>query len=99
MCIKDDVIEWMIRNQLGRRNLTDFQRNEVALKYQGIIAMKMKERMKLSEGRGNKKVRPIGQPFSEPTSQRKELAKIAGTSEGHYQNKRQVKEHMCILIA
>ncbi len=35
----------------------------------------------------------------EPTSQRKELAKIAGTSEGHYQNKRQVKEHMCILIA
>lgn len=93
---EDDVIEWMIRNQLGRRNLTDFQRNEVALKYQGIIAMKMKERM--SAGGGDKisdKAKAGTTNWStpiEPTSQRKELAKIAGTSEGSIQRSKLIIE-------
>lgn len=67
----------MLRNQLGRRNLNDFQRNEIALKYQEVISKQMKERMRLSEGRGKKADQMII-----PTTQRKELAKIAGTSEG-----------------
>lgn len=41
---KDEALEWILRNQLGRRNLTDFQRNEVALKYESVIAKRMKER-------------------------------------------------------
>lgn len=85
MCIKEDVIEWIIRNQFGRRNLTDFQRNEVALKYQDIIAEKMKERMsergKIGADMTNIGGDSFGHTPIEPTSQRKELAKISGTSE------------------
>lgn len=97
---EDDVIEWMIRNQLGRRNLTDFQRNEVALKYQGIIAMKMKERMRLATGGDRKsedyknqgKTNWSDVEKTKPTSQRKELAKIAGTSEGSIQRSKLIIE-------
>lgn len=86
------VIEWMLRNQLGRRNLNDFQRNEIALKYQEVIAKQMKERMKLSEGRGKKRDDQKNRPFSEPSTQRKEMAKIAGTSEGSIQRSKLILE-------
>lgn len=43
---KDEALEWILRNQLGRRNLTDFQRNRIALKYEDIIAKRMKERQR-----------------------------------------------------
>lgn len=49
---------------------------QVALKYQDVIAKQMKDRMKLSEGRGKKREDQMVIPFSEPTNQRKELAKI-----------------------
>ena len=40
------VIEWMIRNQLGRRNLTDFARAEMALKLKPIVEAKAAQREK-----------------------------------------------------
>ena len=40
---RDDVKEYMIKNQLGRRNLTPFQRTELALKLKPIIAEKAKK--------------------------------------------------------
>lgn len=55
---KDEALEWILRNQLGRRNLTDFQRNEVALKYESVIAKRMKERQIAGLKRG------INLPFS-----------------------------------
>lgn len=91
---RNEAIVWMLRNQLGRRNLNDFQRNEVALKFQNVIAAQMKERMKengkqqadlLHKGKG----RPIGRPL-EKTEKRKELAKIAGTSEGSIQRSKKI---------
>ena len=41
---RDAVKEWIIRNQFGRRNLTTFQRAELALKLKPIVAKRAKER-------------------------------------------------------
>lgn len=77
---KEEALEWILSHQLGRRNLTDFQRNEVALKYQDVIAKRMKEKQGTRTdlqhlGHLTKKLE------EEPTTTRKELSKIAGTSE------------------
>ena len=81
---KEEVLEWILSHQLGRRNLTDFQRNEVALKYQDVIAKRMKEKQAEYYGNRFEKV-DFGsndhKSKEEPTTTRKELSKIAGTSE------------------
>lgn len=93
---KSEVIEWILRNQLGRRNLTDFQRNKVALKYEEVIAEQMRERQ-VERGRqqaeflNHSKSRP-NEPLLEKSSKRKELAKIAGTSEGSIQRTKLILE-------
>ena len=51
---RDDVIEWIIKNQFGRRNLSDYQRGVLALRLKPIIEARAKEKQKLSEGRGIK---------------------------------------------
>lgn len=91
---RNEAIVWMLRNQLGRRNLNDFQRNEVALKFQNVIAAQMKERQRLNgkqqaEFLNNDRSRPIGR-LQEKTEKRKELAKIAGTSEGSIQRSKKI---------
>lgn len=94
---KDEALEWILRNQLGRRNLTDFQRNRIALKYEDIIAKRMKERM--SKGGGDRKSvnKKIGydqldSPDFKPTTKRAELSKIAGTSQGSVQRTKKILE-------
>lgn len=99
---KDEVIEWILRNQLGRRNLTDVQRNEVALKYEEVIAKQMKEKMLKAASKGGKAYSPIdgskgksnwSDPSETATTKRKELAKIAGTSEGSIQRTKFILEN------
>jgi hypothetical protein len=40
---REDAKLWILRNQLGRRNLTDFQRTEIALKMKPLIEVKARE--------------------------------------------------------
>lgn len=92
---KDEVIEWILQNQLGRRNLTDFQKNEIALRYEDVIAKRMKERQSEYYGNQYSKVdlRPNGQKSKmEHTTRRAELAKIAGTSQGSIQRSKLILE-------
>lgn len=92
---KSQVIEWILRNQLGRRNLTDFQRNKVALKYEEVIAEQMKERQATSTGGKNPQLKTKwseAEKRPENTTRRKELAKIAGTSEGSIQRTKLILE-------
>lgn len=81
---KDQALSWILKHQLGRRNLTDFQRNEIALKYEDIIARQMKEAAdkSRSEFHGNQHTTVVSGSNDHNTTTRKELAKIAGTSEG-----------------
>lgn len=83
---------------MGRRNLTDFQRNKIALKYEEVIAKRMKDRQREGQELGRSTrysgLRPNGQkPEKEkPTTKRAELAKIAGTSQGSIQRTKLILE-------
>lgn len=67
------------------RNLTDFQRNEVALKYEKIISERMRERSFANLKKGSDFPSRPNEPLGDKTSKRKELAQIANTSEGSIQ--------------
>ena len=41
---REDAMLWMLRNQLGRRNLNSYQRSELALKFEPLIRMAAKKR-------------------------------------------------------
>ena len=42
---EDDVIEWMILNQFGRRNLSTYQRSVLALELESVFSKKAKENL------------------------------------------------------
>lgn len=69
---RDDVKEWIILNQFGRRNLPPFVRAQLALKLKPVIAEKAKEQ----QGQRN----DILQKSAKSIDTREELAKIAGVS-------------------
>lgn len=83
---REEAIEWILVHQLGRRNLTDLQRIKIALRYKEVIAERMKEKQAEGQEKGRRTrysgLRPIDHK-PEHTTQRKELAKIAGVSEGN----------------
>lgn len=91
---KDEAISWILIHQLGRRNLNDFQRNEIALRYQEVIAKRMREKQSIAGkeyGRGIANDQKIN-TYSDKTSARKELAKIADTSEASIQRTKLILE-------
>ena len=80
---KDDALQWILENQLGRRNLTDFGRNEIALRYKAVIARKAKENQSEGGKVGASKTNGVwsnDQKPTDPVNTREEIAKIAGTN-------------------
>jgi N6-adenosine-specific RNA methylase IME4 len=74
---ENDVKEWMINNQFGRRNLSNYQRSVLALQLEEVFSEKAKENLKLSDGKGKQKSAELK---IEPIETRKELAKVANVS-------------------
>ena len=78
---RDDAKLWIIENQLGRRNLNDYQKIEISIRYEEIIRKDSKERQK-------RKKRDFVQ--SEMTEQkrgkttREIISKMIGVSNGNY---------------
>ena len=74
------VKEWMIHNQFGRRNLSNYQRSVLALQLEDVFREKAKESKsdKVSYFRQTGEVLPI---LAKPDT-RKEIAKIANVSHG-----------------
>lgn len=71
---ENEVREWMILNQFGRRNLSNYQRSDLALKLEQLYSAKAKEKQKQAGG-------SLPQISAEaPIETRKELAKVAGVS-------------------
>jgi N6-adenosine-specific RNA methylase IME4 len=71
---ENDVKEWMINNQFGRRNLSNYQRSVLALQLEEVFREKAKEKQKESGG-------AVKQISAEPPIEtRKELAKVANVS-------------------
>lgn len=71
---RDEAINWIIRNQFGRRNISLYERARLALRLKPLIAEKAKEK-KIESGGAvpQKSAKP-------PIDTRNELAKIAGVS-------------------
>ena len=71
------VKEWMILNQFGRRNLSNYQRSVLALQLEDVFKAKAKENQKISEGKGKQISAEVK---VEPIETRQELAKVANVS-------------------
>ena len=67
--------EWIIRNQFGRRNLSAFQRSELALQLKPLLSAKAKK----NQSRRSESVLQISAKV-EPVDVREEISKIAGVS-------------------
>ena len=80
---RDDVMLWMLNNQLARRNLNDFQRTEIVHKCEDAVKAKAKERQ--SCGQGGVLLR---EKFPKANTGRAndELGKMAGTSGKTYEH-------------
>ena len=71
---ENDVKEWMINNQFGRRNLSNYQRSVLALELESVFSERAKEKQKESGG-------AVPQISAKPPIEtRKELAKVANVS-------------------
>jgi hypothetical protein len=55
----DDAVLWIVHNQLGRRNITDFVRGELALRAKPIIEARAKAKQIATLKQGDSPVRPI----------------------------------------
>lgn len=69
---REEVKEWIILNQFGRRNLSAYDRSLLALKLKPLITEKAKERQGTRTDRGN--------IVQKSARSRDELAKVAGVS-------------------
>lgn len=90
---REDVIQWMIRAQLGRRNLSSLQKIEIAERFRPLLRKKAKENQ-IKAG-GDKKSEEYKKSVTENLLQaverkernptvNKELSEIAGVSEKTY---------------
>jgi hypothetical protein len=71
---EEEALIWIIENQMSRRNLNDFQRIELALKKEAIIAAQAKERQKT----GLKQNSAVLEAKEETNETNKTLGKMAG---------------------
>lgn len=70
-----DVVEWIIKNQFGRRNLPLYERARLALRLKPIIAERAESNLHLAQGQGVK-----GLQNSVKVNTQKELSAAAGVS-------------------
>lgn len=84
---KDDVIQWMVETQLGRRNLSALQRVEISEKYRPIYEKKAKENLKTSTGGNNPQPLPKS---ANPVNTRDALSKIAKVGHDTYNKAKKI---------
>jgi len=78
---EEAVKEWMILNQFGRRNLSNYQRSVLALELEEVFSNKAKENLKLS-GENFGKGLPTLAKAIDKINTRQELSKVANVSHG-----------------
>ena len=86
---REEVILWMLQNQLGRRNLNDFQRVEIVRKYEKAVKAQAKQRQGtrndlLSAHEGDNI--QVKLPECETEQSRDKLGKLAGVSGSTYEH-------------
>jgi hypothetical protein len=82
---KEEVIQWMINTQLGRRNLTPMQRIAITEKYRPVLEIKAKQNLSKAGQSFSPKEGSANLPkVDTPINTRIELAKLAGVGERTY---------------
>jgi hypothetical protein len=76
---RSEAIEWIIRNQFGRRNLDSYQRTKLALRLEETIAARAKANMEKGGGDQKSGKQNNADPIPKIET-REEIAKIAGVS-------------------
>lgn len=92
---KDAAKQWIILNQLGRRNLSKYDKSILALQYKPVFEAKAKENQ-LSSLKQNTVLTNLskrGDKEKTPINTRKEIAKIAGISEGTINKVEKIEKH------
>ena len=74
---KDEVKEWMILNQFGRRNINNYQRSVLALQLEDLFRAKAKENIIIENKNRSSDLAKL--PKRDPVNTRKELSKIAAS--------------------
>ena len=77
---RDEALMWMISTQLGRRNLTTYQKGVLALKFEPLLREQAKERQATSTGGNNPRLVQNSSQAGEGEKTRQKLANIAGVS-------------------
>ena len=70
-----DVIIWMVLNQFGRRNLSNYQRSVLALELEEVFSKKAKEKERIRKTTSQKSDESL-----QEVSTKKELSKVASVS-------------------
>ncbi len=92
---RDHAVLWVLRLHLARRNLTQFQRTEIALRTDTVLAAIGRQRQKDAGGdrRSSGKKTTTGATDGERQHKREQVAAIAGVSHGTIDNVKRVLEH------
>ena len=77
---RNDVIEWIIKNQFGRRNLPMHERARLALRLKPVIAEKAREKQHSGINQYTHSLPQNSAKPSIPIETRDEIAKAAGVS-------------------
>jgi len=77
---ENDVREWMILNQFGRRNLSSYQRSVLALQLESVFSAKAKENLSKTGGDKKSGCQISDKPIIEAIDTKKEIAKVANVS-------------------
>lgn len=78
---EDAVKEWMILNQFGRRNLSNYQRSVLALQLEEVFSKKAKENLKVYTGNQYEGGGLAKLPKVQKINTREELSKVAQVGE------------------
>ena len=77
---RDDAILWIITNQLGRRNLTSYQRGELVLKFEPLLRAQARERQATCSGGDQPQLVKNSAQAGNAGRTREKLGQMAGVS-------------------
>ena len=77
---RDEALLWIITNQLGRRNLTSFQRGELVLKFEPLLRAQARERQATSSGGAEPQLVQNSVQAGNAGRTQEQLARLAGVS-------------------
>ncbi len=77
---REAAMLWMLRNQLGRRNLNSYQRTEMVLKFEPLLKAEARERQATSTGGSTPQLRQNSAQAESKGRTNEKLAEMAGVS-------------------